>query len=202
MTNAPWRRLADGLWGGACISGALPSTEDIFRTAPWIQTYYSSPKPKVTDAPMFHLLLKAPNKYLPDLTQWVMTEHPAWQIMLLENFKLCIFDADSGADVGWVRKTPPPMNHVISLRNRGHFDYARIWGAKEVPLLTAKPAHLADAFNGFLEDTYLCWQHAAGKPKSSLYRGTDLMFSNAEQMQIHVNTDISTSPSHMFRQKV
>lgn len=28
------------------------------------------------------------------------------------------------------------------------------------------------------------------------------MFSNAEQMQILVNTDISTSPSHMFRQKV
>lgn len=30
----------------------------------------------------------------------------------------------------------------------------------------------------------------------------DLMFCNAEQMQIHVNTDISTLPRHMFRQKV
>lgn len=175
MTNAPWRRLADG---GGDISGALPSTEDIFHTAPWIRTYYSSPKPKVTDAPMFHLLLKAPNKYLPDLTQWVMTEHTAWQIMLLKNFKLCIFDADSGADVGWASKTPPPMNHVISLRNRGHFDYAmwKIRGAKEVPSLwdetnsqLTKPAHIADASNAFLENTYLREQHAAGRSSKTPY---------------------------------
>lgn len=32
MTNAPWRRLAD--WGDARISGALPSTEDIFQNGP------------------------------------------------------------------------------------------------------------------------------------------------------------------------
>lgn len=100
--------------GGARISGALPSAEDIFRTAPWTWTYYSSPKPKVTDAPMFHLLLKAPNKYLPDLTQWVMTEHQAWQIMLPENFKLHIFDAVSGTDVGWARKTPLPWTMSLA----------------------------------------------------------------------------------------
>lgn len=38
--------------------------------------------------------------------------------------------------------------------------------------------------------------------RNSLCRGMDLMFCNAEQMQIHVNTDISTSHRHMFRQKV
>jgi len=41
-----------------------------------------------------------------------------------------------------------------------------------------------------------------GRSKLPMCCGTDLMFSIAEQMQIHVNTDISTSPCQMLRQKV
>jgi len=147
----------------SCISGALPSTEDIFHTAPWIRTYYSSPKPKVTDAPMSHLLLKAPNKYLPDLTQWVMTEHTAWQIMQLRNFKLCIFDADSGADVGWASKTPLPWTMSLAcetvatsiMQCEGSGEPRKVpslWDETDSQL--TKPAHIADASNhAFLDNT-------------------------------------------------
>lgn len=118
-----------------------------------IRTYYSSPKSKVTDAPMFHLLLKAPNKYLPDLTWWVMTEHPAWQIMLLENFKFRILDAISRTDAGLAWETPPSVNHVISLQNRERFDYAmrRFRAVEEVPRLWEKNRPAANK-----NSTY-CW---------------------------------------------
>ncbi len=97
----------DGLWGGS-YQWSFTERRGHLPCGPLNMDYYSSPKPKVTDAPMFYLLLKAPNKYLPDLTQWVMTEHPAWQIMLAENFKLCIFNAFLGQTMA-ERERPPSL---------------------------------------------------------------------------------------------
>ena len=87
----PWtwrRRAGQTEWSRA---KSAPASEGISLTALCAHAHSSSPKRKVTDPPIIHLLLKAPNKYLPDLTQWVMTEQWSWQMTLFKNFKLHIF---------------------------------------------------------------------------------------------------------------
>ncbi len=87
------------------------------------------------------------NERAPSLTNYAGQE---FQIM---HFRCRFWDRH------WLsEKDPPLMNHVISLRNRGRFDYAmwRIRGAKEVPPLWDKTdswlrerAHLADASDAY-----------------------------------------------------
>lgn len=185
-----------GWWAVGCSRCRTLRKEDIFRTAPWMRPYYSSPKPKVTDASMFHLLLKAPNKYLPDLTLWVMTEHPAWQIMLSDTFKLHIFDATCRIHFWGQQPVPsPPMNRFIILQDCGHLDYAmlRIRRAKQAIKRTANKANavlpkITTCLKAFLENVYLYKiQKEETVCRYPCQVSQRQLGANAKPIQIHAN---------------